>query len=229
MKRRVHVVVKRKVVVKRIGSGRRRPRTHTQQPSRQGKGPADRDKLPQLLKGIKNPRVLEIGVCAADYTDIYVPQLPGGEFYLLDCWETGPHLGNARDQRGWHQKRQDRNLEVVRRKYEDVPNVHIIQGISPAAAVQFPDDFFDWIYIDACHRYEAVMADMRAFWDKLKLNGIYAGHDYMYEKGIGVIPAVVDFFGDVRFQITGEPKFKSWWVKKTPEVAQTIYGNMNHE
>ena len=41
----------------------------------------------------------------------------------------------------------------------------------------------DWlkphfIYIDGCHRYDAVMADLQAWWPVLPESGILAGHDW---------------------------------------------------
>lgn len=47
------------------------------------------------------------------------------------------------------------------------------------AALSFPDEHFDFVYIDAGHDYHSVRKDIRAWWPKLKSGGIFAGHDYI--------------------------------------------------
>lgn len=52
---------------------------------------------------------------------------------------------------------------------------------------------FDFIYIDACHEYEAVKKDLAAAYSKIKDGGWIAGHDYTEDKDFGVIQAVNEF------------------------------------
>lgn len=54
----------------------------------------------------------------------------------------------------------------------------MVQGASPAAADDFPDGFFDFIYLDARHDYTSVMIDLLTFWPKLRKDGLFAGHDF---------------------------------------------------
>jgi hypothetical protein len=49
---------------------------------------------------------------------------------------------------------------------------------SPEAAASFPDNFFDFVFLDARHDYVSALTDMVAFWPKLKPSGILAGHDF---------------------------------------------------
>ena len=37
------------------------------------------------------------------------------------------------------------------------------RSTSAEAALTFDDEYFDWVYIDGDHSYEAVLADLRAF------------------------------------------------------------------
>ena len=46
------------------------------------------------------------------------------------------------------------------------------------AAAIFPDFYFDLVYIDADHSYDAVKKDIDYWSRKVKLEGILAGHDY---------------------------------------------------
>ena len=56
----------------------------------------------------------------------------------------------------------------------------------------FSDNEFSMIFIDAAHDYESVKADLNNFYHKLKLGGIFAGHDYG-ESSCGVGAAVDEF------------------------------------
>lgn len=58
-----------------------------------------------------------------------------------------------------------------------------------AAAELFDDCTFDFVFIDACHEYDAVKADIAAWRSKVRVGGLLCGHDYG-NKHVGVKPAV---------------------------------------
>ena len=49
---------------------------------------------------------------------------------------------------------------------------------SVAAAKHYTDGFFDLVFIDANHDYDAVHADIEAWMPKVKPGGLLLGHDY---------------------------------------------------
>lgn len=51
-------------------------------------------------------------------------------------------------------------------------------GNSWELASQFPDGWFDFVFIDGDHSYEGVIQDIRAYLPKVRKGGIIAGHDY---------------------------------------------------
>jgi len=89
------------------------------------------------------------------------------------------------------------------------PHVQAIRGYSTAVAENFPDEYFDLVYVDAGHSHEEVVADIRAWRSKVRLGGVIAGHDFHHTLP-GVISAVR--------QELGEPErvFSdfSWLVRK---------------
>ena len=60
------------------------------------------------------------------------------------------------------------------------------------AAKQFEDESIDFIHIDAAHDYENVLADIKAWYSKIKPGGLITGDDYGWD---GVYRAVNEFFG----------------------------------
>jgi len=60
-------------------------------------------------------------------------------------------------------------------------DLDVIKMDSQRSADLFHDQSVDFCFIDACHRYEAVKADLAAWWPKIKPGGVLAGHDLDYE------------------------------------------------
>lgn len=73
-------------------------------------------------------------------------------------------------------------------------NIVKVRKDSLAAAADFEDCSLDFVYIDACHTYEAVKADIGAWLPKVKIGGIIGGHDLDL---IGVQQAVKEALGSV--------------------------------
>lgn len=46
------------------------------------------------------------------------------------------------------------------------------------ASCKFPDQWADFVFIDASHKYEQTKADIRLWFRKVRAGGILAGHDY---------------------------------------------------
>jgi hypothetical protein len=63
---------------------------------------------------------------------------------------------------------------------------------SDDAVTLFNDNFFDFIYIDGLHTYDAVTSDIVNYLPKLKLGHVLAGHDY---QSMAVQSAVNDNLG----------------------------------
>lgn len=70
-----------------------------------------------------------------------------------------------------------RNLE----RFDLGDYVIVNKGISWEVLVNFPDNYFDFIFIDGNHYCEPVYDDVSISLRKLKRRGILAGHDLSYE------------------------------------------------
>ena len=68
-----------------------------------------------------------------------------------------------------------------------------ISSIQGAAVLKHYNAQADIIYVDAAHEYNAVMADLNAFYPLLKPGGIMFGDDYYPPSWPGVVQAVNEF------------------------------------
>jgi len=87
--------------------------------------------------------------------------------------------------------------------------IHLIKNDSISESQNYPDNFFDIVYIDASHEYEYVLEDIKKWLPKVKDGGIICGDDYIIGWD-GVIMAVNEIFQD-KVNIVGA---QQWWVKK---------------
>ena len=62
-------------------------------------------------------------------------------------------------------------------------NIIKVTGWSKDAVDIYEDEFFDFIYIDAAHHYEAVIEDINNWKSKVKVGGYLGGHDYLESEG----------------------------------------------
>ena len=72
----------------------------------------------------------------------------------------------------------------------------------------------DWVFIDANHTYDAVLADILAWSPKLKASGLLSGHDFGLA---GVAEAVLRAFGHVN---TGPASI--WMTRSRPRSRAVI-------
>lgn len=79
-------------------------------------------------------------------------------------------------------------------------NYEFIEDFSVNAAERFDNDSLDFVYIDGDHSYEATLADLDAWYFKVKPGGIIAGDDYIRshrdKKHYDVIRAVDQFVAE---------------------------------
>ena len=56
--------------------------------------------------------------------------------------------------------------------------VNIIKSDSVQNSSKYRDESLDFVFIDGDHSYDGVTRDINAYWKKLRIGGVMAGHDY---------------------------------------------------
>ena len=118
----------------------------------------------------------EIGVQAGEFAKDILEFAQPSLLLLIDCWQEQPVSVVGSDPSCNSQQSLDECLLRVRTRFNDDKRVQIIRAFSVEAAALFPDEFFDWIYIDANHL--RCYADMAAWLPKVRSGGYMMGHDY---------------------------------------------------
>mmetsp|Transcript_53398 Transcript_53398/g.125593 ORF Transcript_53398/g.125593 Transcript_53398/m.125593 type:complete len:158 (+) Transcript_53398:161-634(+) len=96
------------------------------------------------------------------------------------------------------QAEQDHYMEIARHRVNRFGDrFELIRDFSLSAVEDFDDESLDFVYLDAMHEYEFVKKDLIAWWPKVKVGGLFCGHDYkdgyMPHANFGVLSAVDEF------------------------------------
>lgn len=151
------------------------------------------DRVELLHRLPKGGIVAEVGVAQGDFSGRIWQENAPKVLHLIDYWsgaasESGK-VGAVTD------------YERVQHRFAaGLANgqIKLHRGWSWEELAKFPDNTFDWIYIDAAHDYESVAKDLVAAMGKIKSEGYICGHDYTRwgSSGLsrfGVVEAVNEF------------------------------------
>jgi hypothetical protein len=125
----------------------------------------------------KQATCAEVGIFHGDFSQQILMRTQPAEFHLIDIKQAF--------------------VEAAKKRFADSPcRFHC--GESSLILQSLPNAYFDWIYIDADHSYEAVRRDLEAARTKLKSTGLIALNDYIFFapscfQKFGVVEAVNEF------------------------------------
>lgn len=171
-----------------------------------------RKDLAVLFSELGYTRGAEIGVHKGYYSTTLCKTIPSLKLICVDPWES------------YNRKYGPKKMEKY---YQNCVNTlspygaEIMRMKSVEAAKIVPDNSLDFVYIDAAHDYDNVMADITAWDPKVRVGGIVSGDDYDYTLKFGVIEAVDKYARDhciESYYITQSDFISSapswFWVKK---------------
>jgi glycosyltransferase involved in cell wall biosynthesis len=179
------------------------------------------NEIPELLRDLNYKTVCEVGVRSGDNLfSLAIPET--SKVVGVDIWkDTG--IQSENDAGCTQDMLEDIYSNVCKKAENFEGKISLNRKYSHDAANDYPDKYFDYIYLDADHTYEAVKRDLDAWWPKLKPGGIIGSHDYMEFNlngmEFGVIKAIDEFLKDKNilkdnFHVTSVDAYKSCYFVK---------------
>jgi hypothetical protein len=165
-----------------------------------------------------NNKAVEVGVAFGENAEIILNTCSLKTLYLVDPYKYVPMenpkgYGDAiKDWQGCYGYAKNKLSQFGSR-------AKFILMTSVEAAEQFENESLDFVYIDANHMRPYIDNDLNAWFSKVKIGGIFGGHDYhMVSKPdyeCGVKDAVDTFFNDKRDELhVTKDDDPSWYVIK---------------
>jgi hypothetical protein len=172
--------------------------------------------IPELLLRLNAKRICEVGVREGEHLrELLVPSVR--EAHAVDMWrETGKRSENDACLSQDELDSQCESVGNIDRR------ISVNRAPSILAAMSYPVDRFDFVYIDADHTEDAVAADLRVWWPRVRRGGVLAGHDYYdvsavcadgTELTFGVVAAVNRFVAENNLQLHVDAD-GDWFVLK---------------
>lgn len=118
----------------------------------------------------------EIGCLRGEYARTVLSQWKGKRYHMIDPWATQDKEVYRENQET--QEIYDKFYDAVLELQKEDARVTIYRALSVDASKMFKDSQLDSVYLDGNHSYPSVMADMDAWWPKVRIGGIMGGHDF---------------------------------------------------
>lgn len=125
---------------------------------------------PAPLRALRPLRGVEVGVHRGRNAATLLARCPNLTLYLVDHWGQTPEEADA-DPVGhpFYREMLEETAFAADRRV-------ILRRGSPAAAALVPDEL-DFVFVDGDHLYEPCLADLEAWWPKIRSGGMMLGHD----------------------------------------------------
>ena len=98
------------------------------------------------------------------------------EAVAIDAWINDGTI--SRNDALYTQEELDKQYENLKTVLKDKPFVKIYREYSTKAVKHFPDNYFDFIYIDADHTFEGCLRDIKDWYPKVRQGRFLVGDDY---------------------------------------------------
>lgn len=155
---------------------------------------------------------VEVGCAFGNFSGRILSTWKGNKLFMVDPWtnlssDDYPEKHDHVDYEDWYNQclkisQDDTRATLVRKKSVD-------------AASEFFTASLDFVYLDGAHDYSNVMKDLDAWWPKLKVGGVFSGHDFLWDSPnfLEVAPAVLRWMKEHN-QVFTVTSCSSWWTIK---------------
>jgi len=161
----------------------------------------------------------EIGVFRGHFSDLICEIAQPKKLYLIDPWTTiGETFGWGKAYTSFGQlptsvAREDAKNHV--RKHENVECV-VIESVYPNCADQITEQL-DWAYLDASHKYESTLQELRKMQEQVAPHGTILGDDWDIRPESphhGVYLAVQAFVAETDWEVIGAGRGRQWAIRR---------------
>jgi len=151
-------------------------------------------------------KMVEVGSFAGDSTIVFAHFIP--EVISVD-----PYI-DGYDERDLSSNKE--NLKIAKKifnlRIQKKENISHINETSEDASVLFDKRSLDFVYIDACHKYDCVKNDIKFWIPKIKPGMFIGGHDFRNPRHPGVTEAILEVLGEPRITF----RDTSWIFRISP-------------
>ena len=174
----------------------------------------------------------EVGVLRGESSRVLLERLPDLRLYMVDAWavyapHTSYYLSGDSAARLTAERQEAHRREATSSTEFAADRRVVLHMDSRTAADRVKDLELDFAFLDADHTYEAIAADLRRWWPKVRVGGFLCGHDFGHprdRRGIwGVSRAVNEFAEEYQASVqTGHSTV--WWVVKEAVAEVSMKG-----
>lgn len=151
--------------------------------------------------------IAELGVFLGEFAKTLYDTQPH-QLVLIDPWE-GQLPSGDRDGNNVRVVDLPEVYKMMTASLGNIRTIQIRRGLSFDILPQYPDNYFDFIYIDSSHSYEGTKKELLLSLQKIKRGGVIACHDYevnplkcKHHYDFGVKKAVDEFCADFGYEIS---------------------------
>jgi hypothetical protein len=148
---------------------------------------------------------IELGVATGKFSKFLSESGKFSEFWGIDKWDD------------------HHDIQEYHNCVKTLGHVNILRATFNECLILFPNNYFDFIYIDGyAHTGQDGGSTLYEWFPKLKVGGVFSGHDYDREHWKKTYDSVNDFTVCCDLHrhlnvIQNEEEFNSWWLIKPNE------------
>ena len=146
---------------------------------------SSRTKILELIP--KGGVAIEVGVAYGDFSEMIINEIKPKKFYGLDIFS----IKAGREPWGMHLLEESKmtHFEFYKNRMSKIDcKIEISKGFSWEELSKFPDNYFDYIYLDADHSYDSVKKDLYQIDRKIRKEGLIQINDYAFFNILGFVP-----------------------------------------
>jgi SAM-dependent methyltransferase len=165
----------------------------------------------------------ELGVFQGRFSRTLLDLTDANRLHLIDPW----YFLTAEWHWGWGNRNTVETLVQILMDFKpEIETARVLVHVADDVPTlrEFPNAYFDWVYIDSSHQYEHTVKELDVLGDKVKPEGIIAGDDWRPDpahKHHGVCRAVIERVSTGTYTLLGaDEKTTQWAIRRHPQSKE---------